>query len=344
MNKRIAQLALIVVVALASSTRAATNAQRIDAFVESVKQNESIDDATRAAVLEDIAAQRKDADLAHETIADAVRNMYPDYRRALVAFSEDDMAAAVASFRKLSQSDDPFLAAHASYYLAQTHVWEARFEQAKPLLADLVSGKLADKSLYGAEAAFMLGVCHAELLERKEARQVLESFIRDYPDAPERMLVGALHLLAELATIDEGSIIDVHNRMTYVHRRLDDADTGERPQDQQKKIITMLDKLIEEAEKKEQQGGGGGGQGGGYGPASGNNQPNNPAEQSTAPVGESRIGDLHRITRGKPGDQWGQMKDRDREAVLNAIKGRFPDRYKELVKQYYESLQNESGK
>ena len=38
------------------------------------------------------------------------------------------------------------------------------------------------------------------------------------------------------------------------------------------------------------------------------------------------------------------MKDKEREKVLNALKANFPERYKELVKQYRKSLQADASK
>ena len=37
------------------------------------------------------------------------------------------------------------------------------------------------------------------------------------------------------------------------------------------------------------------------------------------------------------------MPEKDREKVLNALKAKFPERYKELVKQYYKDLQEDSN-
>ncbi len=38
------------------------------------------------------------------------------------------------------------------------------------------------------------------------------------------------------------------------------------------------------------------------------------------------------------------MKEKEREKVLNALKAKFPERYKELVKQYRKSLQPDSSR
>ena len=37
----------------------------------------------------------------------------------------------------------------------------------------------------------------------------------------------------------------------------------------------------------------------------------------------------------KPGQKWGDMRDKEREEVLQALKDKFPERFRELQK-YYE--------
>jgi hypothetical protein len=59
------------------------------------------------------------------------------------------------------------------------------------------------------------------------------------------------------------------------------------------------------------------------------------------PAGGGGIGALSRVTRGDPGEAWGAARDRKRDEILNADKTQIPDRYRELVEQYYKSLQEE---
>jgi tetratricopeptide (TPR) repeat protein len=245
----------------------------------------------------------------------------------------------------LRTSKNPYLAAAATYFSARAMIIDENYEQARPLLEQLV-GPMSPHTLYDGEALFLLGVTQADLLERKEAIASLKAFCLNYPYASERMLVGALHMIEQLAAVQDGTLMDVEGRMDFSRRRLELARTADETQGQQKKIITILDKLIEQAEQNEQSGGGGGnsdGSGGPNGPgggqAQGNQQSGGPAQNSTAPVGEARLGDLHRVHRGDPSDTWGNRPDKEREEVLNALKTRFPDRYRELVEQYYRSLQ-----
>jgi tetratricopeptide (TPR) repeat protein len=319
----------------------------LEAFVKACGANAKLDAALRDKAAALVAERRNDPDRRADALTDALAVLYPAFGQALVQLAGDQTDAAVATLSNLAKSDDPYLRAHAAFFLGRTHVYDEHFEQARPLLAPLAdgaSGGDADKTLYVDQATFLLGVCQAQLLDRDAARKTLTRFLQKYPGAPERMSVGAIHMLAELNAVEDGSIVDVHDRMDFAHRRLALGDSGKPTQEQHEKIVAMLDKLIEEAEKKEKEGGGGGGGGGagGSGPPSGNNQPSSPATQSSAPVGEARIGTLSRVNRGSAEDTWGNLKTKDREKVLAALKARFPDRYQELVEQYFKSLQDES--
>jgi hypothetical protein len=63
--------------------------------------------------------------------------------------------------------------------------------------------------------------------------------------------------------------------------------------------------------------------------------------KSALPGGESDVGNLEPAKRGA--EIWGDPKDRDREKVLQVLKEKFPERYRELVEQYYKSLANEKS-
>jgi len=72
------------------------------------------------------------------------------------------------------------------------------------------------------------------------------------------------------------------------------------------------------------------------------NPPAGPSDESVLPPsGGGGIGALSRVMRGDPGETWGAARDRKRDEILNADKTQIPDRYRELVEQYYKSLQEE---
>jgi tetratricopeptide (TPR) repeat protein len=271
--------------------------------------------------------------------------LYPKFESAVTDIASDNLDRAVTALKTMVDSKDEYLAANAKYYLARAYAIDERYEKALPLLETLMKTG-ADKTQHRGEATFLRGVCEVETLQRKAALKTLKSFVEKFPNSSERLLIGAMHMIDELAFMEDGTMADVQDRMDYSRRRLDIAESGKRTQDEQNRIIKILDKLIEEAEKKEQQGqGGGSGSGSGQGQGgnpSGNGIPGGPADQSTAPVGQARMGALHRGASGNAEESWGEARDREREEVLNAIKARYPDRYREMIEQYYRSLQEES--
>jgi hypothetical protein len=64
-------------------------------------------------------------------------------------------------------------------------------------------------------------------------------------------------------------------------------------------------------------------------------------QDSRLPQGGSRQQQLTERRVVKPGEVWGQMQPEQRERVLQALKSSFPDRYRQLVEQYYQELAEE---
>lgn len=315
----------------------------IDGFLVALEANKDVADAERKEAMELVSDQRKEAESRERCITEALRVLHPEFAEALVQLGDENAAEAIPTLQKLAASSDPYLAAEATFYLARAHVMREDFEQALPVLTELTSDKHAGHLLAAGEALFLQGTAQARLLKRKDAEQSLTRFVDEYPHAPERLVVGAKHQLLELQYIDEGSIVDVQDRMDYSRRRLSLQRSDDPTQTEQNNIIVMLEKLIKEAEEKEcncRGSGSGSGKGGKPG-GKGGQAPAGGADQSNAPQGESKVGSLDKINRGKMGDQWGGLRDKKREEVLSALKAKFPDRYKELVEQYYKSLQDE---
>ena len=314
----------------------------IDGFLATLEANEDVAEPQRKEAVELVAEQRKEAESRDRCITEALRILHPDFAEALVQLGDENAAEAIPTLQKLAASSDPYLAAEATFYLARAHVMREDFEQALPVLTELTSDKHAPHLLAAGEALFLQGTAQARLLKRKDAEQSLTRFVEEYPHAPERLVVGAKHQLLELQYIDEGSIVDVQDRMDYSRRRLSLERSDDPTQTEQNNIIVMLEKLIKEAEEKECNcRGSGSGSGKGKSGGKGGQAPAGGADQSSAPQGESKVGSLDKINRGKMGDQWGGLRDKKREEVLSALKAKFPDRYKELVEQYYKSLQDE---
>src|SRR6185503_6298910 len=114
-----------------------------------------------------------------------------------------------------------------------------------------VSTKWNGKTLHGPESLFLSGVSQARMLNRKEAITLLTRYLSENPDAPERMKIGAWRQLEQLKLVKDETIADVFEKMDFSRRKLALEDSGKKTQDEQKKIVDVLAKLIKEAEEKE---------------------------------------------------------------------------------------------
>jgi len=323
----------------------------LDAFIASVKADKSIKSQHREAIVKLVDGARQSAlpDMA-ETISTSLTLVDKDFGTAMIALGQERPDAAVKRLRQSVKSKNPFVAAQSKYFLGRAYIQQEIFEDALLPLNDLLKNH-RDHTLYAGEAEFLKGVCEAELLKRDEAIKTLEAFLQKHRwTASERMVTGAEVLLGDLRWIKDGTLEDVQQRMEFSGRRLKLADTSKPTQDEQEKIVNILNKLIEEAEKQENQGqgsgsGSGSGQGSGQGSGkggspSGNQMPGGPANQSGLPGGPGRVGDLDKIAKNAA-EPWGDLNERERAKVMSNMKDRFPERYRELLEQYYRGLLQE---
>lgn len=318
----------------------------IDAFVASVQSDDSLSPAIQDEVKAAVAKLREDEYGRLASVTEGLRITNESFRAALLAIEEDRLKAAADLLQPLVDSDNSFLAADSAFYLARVFVYQERYEDALPYLRKVTSD-FASHSLSVGDALFLQGVAESEMLNRTAAIAALKSFLDKHPEASERMRVGAWRQLEQLKSLEEGSITDVFERMDFSRRRLGLGDSGEQTQAQQDKVIDMLAQLIKDAEqaesegkgqskepqegneKKEGSGGGSPGEGTGKNGEGGNDQ--------------SAGAEVRRTFRRGPQSPWHKVRDKERDPAYNAIKTRFPARYEELIKQYYESFQSEGS-
>jgi tetratricopeptide (TPR) repeat protein len=320
--------------------------QVLDGFAVAVENSASATAEQKRIVAELVKQLRQTPEDRAVALTESLRLLYPEFKEALAALGEDNLGAAIVGLTKLRESADPYLAAEASYFLARAYLLDERFEEALPLLSDL-EGKWADKTANGGEVLFLRGVAEVALLRHKEAMETLQKFLTSYPEAPERMRVGAIRQLEQLKLFQEGTLSDVHLRMDFSRRKLTLEDTGNETRQQQDKIIEILAKLIKECEERECAcRGSGSGKGQKQGKAGeGDGQAQGQGSQSGNSGGGSKGIDndaLKRLHRGGPQSPWSQLRDKDRDPVYSAIKEKFPARYQQLIEQYYKSFQDDS--
>jgi tetratricopeptide (TPR) repeat protein len=321
----------------------------LDDFVAAVKADAAVPADQQKAAGEIIAALRTDLDGKTVAITEVLRVLHPEFKDALTALGEENLGAAITKLTTLRESKNPYLAADASYFLSRAYLLDERFEDALPLLADL-QAKWTGNTTHGGEVLFLQGVAEVAMLRHKEATDTLSKFLALYPDAPERMRVGAFRQLEQLKLFAEGTLSDVSLRMEFSRRKLSLEDTGTETRKEQDKIIEILAKLIKEAEEREcncKGGGSGSGQGkkqgkGGEGDSQAQGQGQGQGGSSGGGSKGTDSDAVKRLHRGGPQSPWSHLRDKDRDPVYSAIKEKFPARYQQLIEQYYKSFNDES--
>lgn len=324
--------------------------ETIDAFIASLKANKELPaEKVQAAV--GVAEELKADPPSHSAaITVALRELYDDYAAALVDLADENHEAAITKLEKFTKSDNPYLATDATFFLARAYMLTERFEESLPLLAKVQKDNL-QYTVQHADTAFLLGLCQARLMQRKDAIATFTKFEADFPDAPERMRIGAWRMLQQLQLVQDGTIIDVQDRMDFSRRKLVLKDPGKKTQEEQKKIVDILAKLIKEAEDKESSGQGQGqgqGQGKGREKSGGENGEGSGEGQGGGKEGStgghgsgsdnSQNTDVTKLRRTGPESGWSKLRDREREQVFSALKQKYPARYEKLVEQYYKSF------
>ena len=336
----VSSFALVAVCSLAFNVLADSktrDARVIDKFLEAVGGNDQLDDEARVRAAETVNALRDDPYRRSLAITEGLCELHPDFRTALQLLGGEDVTPAIELLSKLRRSDDAFLSTEADFYLAQSFTYAERFEDAIPILQQLLDEK-SDNMLQNSDARFLLGVSQARTLDRKNAIANLTKFLDETPDAPERMRIGAWRQREELKLLEDGSMADVYDRMDYVRRRLQLTESGEKTQKQQDSIIAMLTKLIKVAEECECQGGGGSGSSGQDGEGADGNQ----GQGNSGGNSQNQNGVVRRTYQRGPESPWSQLRDRQRDPAYSAIKEKFPARYEALIEQYYKSFQEEN--
>ena len=236
----------LLVVLLCSVSTADTHVTKVvESFLKHVDSLDALDVQKKSSIKSSLEQQQSS-----DRLTDGLIKIYPKYSAAVESSDDENVDQAVELLGPLAESEDKFLAADANFYLARTLMNNERFEEAMPRLEQLV-GEMGDHSAHQGSAQYFKGVAQAGLLKNQEAVASFTDFILNHPDAPERLRVSAWRQVQQLQGIKEGKLDDVYQRMDYSRRRLTQIETGERTQEEQKKIVNMLTKMIKEEEKKE---------------------------------------------------------------------------------------------
>lgn len=310
----------------------------INRFLARIEADTNLKPDLKKEVVGIVTEMRDDEFSADGAITEGLALLYPDFANALELVGRDESDKAIAEFRKLSKHEDPFLVAEAKYFIARAFVYRENYEEALPLLEDFEKNHAKD-SVQSGNALYLKGIALANTLNNKEAIAALSRFIEQYPGAPERMRVDAWQQLQLISSIKKDSLADIFQRMEFSRRRLTLERTDQDTKIEQEKIVKMLNTMIKKAEDQEKKG---------------NCNCKKPGEQQQPSQGQGKKEGKGKSNNGQGsknpdgfakrtfgnGDasDWSKLRDRERDPAFNALKEKFPARYKELVEQYYKSF------
>ena len=255
----------------------------------------------------------------------ALRALFPDYDKAVGLAEDGEPRAALDLTKVLSATSDAFLRAHCRYHLGRVFLDGNDPEQAVEVFAEYLRQDRNRSPLDG-EVLYFYAHALADIPAPALAGQALRSFLEFFPDAPERYIASAMQQIGELEA-QVGPLHEIADVMKGCERRIRKTKTGKQTQDDQQSVILKLETILEEMIEKEKQS---------SGAPSGLGQPSAPAANSAAPPGQTRIGSLKK-TPGVAG-KWGNMKDRDREAIETDLQTKLPGHYQRMLEEYYRKL------
>ena len=255
-----------------------------------------------------------------------LRTLAPAYGKAMELADGGDPRAALELTKLLTPDTDALVAAHVRYQLARLLLDADEPNDA----IDVLEGYLktcSNRTALDGEVVFFYAQAVAEVPNPELAVQLYRSFLKWFPEASERFRAVATQRAAELDRQLDSSLHGLADGMKKVGRDLRHQETGKPTQEKQKEFLTQLDELIEMFEQMERQS---------SGAASGNGPSSNPADQSSLPEGEARIGNLENVK--KVADRWGDMKQKDREKIESEVQTNLPPQYRKMLEEYYKRL------
>ncbi|MCH7813137.1 MAG: hypothetical protein IID40_03860 [Planctomycetes bacterium] len=326
--------------ALGATVRAGDDV--VEGFVAYVQESDRYDVSAKAFLVRQWEERRTEDDT-DAFLLEGLAVLSDEFRAGLAAFEEDRFADCARVMVGLTAALDPYLSANAAVYEIKALVAGEALPEAEARIDALTAlpARLERFSHSAAEMGYLKGYCALGELRYADASRALMVFLERFPEAPQRLRMSATQILAELRTRVPERLGEVTDLMDYAGRRLANRDTGSGVQQRQQEVIELLDKLIEEAEQQEQSSSSSSGAQGSPQPRpSGGRTPQSPMDDSMVPQGRAAApqGEPGSRQTVRPGEVWGAMRPADRERVIQALKDRFPARYRQLVEQYYEEL------
>ncbi len=309
-------------------------------FVEYVQERESYPETVRRFIAEEW-QRRKDGTALRTFVPEALAVLHPRFKIGLVAYESRQYDYCAKIMGALSLNSNRYLSSYAALFQAKALVQEVQLEYAAMLLNFYLREDF-DVSQYCLdveEMKFLQGYCLFHTFQIEQARDALNHFLEDYPESDPALRASARELLQSMSPPPRKNLGQVAHLMAQAGLWLTEGETGIDPQIQQAKALLILEEMIRTAQQQERQQQQRQGQG--QPSAQQAQTPQQPAQQSALPQGRATQGQLHGAPRAAPGEVWGSMKPQQRARILQVLQENFPNRYRQLVEQYYKELARE---
>jgi len=254
----------------------------------------------------------------------------------------------------LSERDTSYFAAAKRFCHAEALARLGRNEDAVEAYLELF-GAMPDRFSFAALSLLRAARTYEKMHRRFNAMQLYTAWVEGFGLLDSALAKELADRAEKIAADYSDPMGTLSRKMAEVEKRLSDADSGRTTQEKERDIVVMLDDLIASAEE---QGGSGRGQGqdrqrsrrpgerdgesgrsGSRGRAGGLPAPTSPAAASVLPNDPPpEPTDLHRIRPSEPGDDWGALPPRERRKLIEAFRETMPERYREMIRDYYRAL------
>lgn len=222
----------------------------------------------------------------------------------------------------------------------ETSLQEFRKLEASPILSTLSQSENYSNAVaywfYRAIAehqTFLKKDCEISLDKLGELSEMSSQFqttSTQAPSFPTRFKVLADLMRRDLESLQEESLEMISRKMKSVERRLDSGAVGQKIQASEEEIVEMLDSMIDEIEQKAQM------QKSQAGRALKSGKPMEKA-QIAGGAGPGKVAPKEL----KFDRNWGNLPEKEREAVLQQLGRDFPPHYRQVIEQYFRKIAEE---
>jgi hypothetical protein len=221
---------------------------------------------------------------------------------------------------------DPIVRNNVSLLAARWLAQNDLYDESRSLLELLKTDDVLDP----ASLLFFRALVTHRLFDKTDCTKNIDRLFENKDALPRRFAQVATLMQADIKAMKDESLDHAARMMDDINRRISLYRSGKRVIGEEKKVIDMLDKIVEELEKKQQQQ-----QGGSTNPSS--------------PMQDSRIAGGKGDGKAAPknygeGGEWGDLPPAKRaEAMAEMAKG-LPPHYREVIEEYFRKLAEENDK